>query len=998
MPETDKPSGLKTEISRNRRRKLAILIVLLAVVALIIWLLSRGCQSDAQAETFNYFRDKAQQLDNQPENIIKFVRDDVHTLSYRGNVKGPLGTLWNGGGSPEEKLALAQALMNFATTSRNVQLADVAPDITESAQQADKQYSVQISHRLLKADGKHLTTAVYEGPIAHLVGNVHSLWHKPDGTTAFAIRTRDHLGSEAATTEGIGEEVLFTLQQPGSDKPLVVTRELWHRDNRTGPTAPMPGARHDFVVLPCRINAYVREKEELLLNQKHRVHADESRPYLALLDYARRCDKQLEIIEKSENVRAQFELPRILILSTYDLPADAGGPAYALDLRLNRPSFLGDADSAFRATQMRSFIESGMEQKFLAEWSGQPATSTYDVFCNLSDDRPTTPARRLDVISRSLEILRASCGTDGHVTFSASSGRKSPEQLVALASAASPGQTNSVPSVTATRLADGKIRLVGSSPLIPELVQRMAKEDVHLPVDTNGRLDGTFDGLGDAAIAVESALLFANTPKPVSPAYLLATDIATGSESLVVPEAIFQFQWGDPGQPSTQRIRIKECQDDLEFRWRVHTGTMPVAGERTIAASALADSSVHNPWYRRSTGQQSDATSFCVSRAVFARLKSGQQSAFALQGPYGEKDDEFGPRPIEWQGHLRPTGTGSHTVNINGRPLPVKVLKCSLGSDQLALLDDAVFPIGMADALVSVSTAVRGRIVDEEGQGVGDVNVSIRYNGENTAEASTWPDGSFRLPPAPGGSYGPVRITVSRGESLLADNLQADLSAPGLDVLTLTVRRKPVDLVWINPQEADKLKSLPISDQVRRHARRDLAEGLTVIIPDRMIDVGYGLETTGYYAFDRHSGNIVGVTEDGLHGSNSVTAERWRKALANAAADLNKAKGSKPGPLLWAHMYRGALVASWVYCAYRVGGDEHDEAILAMLEEMDDWEKATNMMTGIEVYAGAKARGKAGGAMGQGATGGLDDDWAKVAFKAGYLSTTAMLAHQLEGS
>ena len=80
--------------------------------------------------------------------------------------------------------------------------------------------------------------------------------------------------------------------------------------------------------------------------------------------------------------------------------------------------------------------------------------------------------------------------------------------------------------------------------------------------------------------------------------------------------------------------------------------------------------------------------------------------------------------------------------------------------------------------------------------------------------------------------------------------------------------------------EAD-LAPLQLSAQAKRHIDRYLAGGYQVVIPSRRVEVD-GVDVIAYYAHDVASGDIIGVTEDGLHGSSAAYA----RALASLARDL----------------------------------------------------------------------------------------------------------------
>jgi len=975
---TDDPDpGGESSQRRKWKRWLALLAVIVA--ALIVLLFLPPCDKqepppEAKTDPFDYFRAKADELGNDAQKALAFVREQVRTLPYRGDVKGALGALWDQAASPEEKLALAKAILAHCPDAPEVDLDAVAPQRDKAADPAEPTlYSMKIVHRLLlpgRDDGAQEVrdTTVYEGHIGRLVGNVHSVEALAEGRTRLLVRCGSDVSKEASTAGGVAEEIVFVLGGPGRRQPITVTRELWHKDNVVGPNRPTAGDRHDFVVLPCRISKYVREKEELLLKAGEREDAAEAKPYLGLLDYARGSDRVLEVVEGKYNVRAWYDVPRILILSRFNLPESAlDGKGYAIDLRLNRPSFHGEPVDAYLATMVRSFTESGFEQHFLSQWSDRPSSSAYDVFCQLREDYPNHPARRLSVIRRCLAGLRNHGGLDGKLVLQARppDGRDSPD----------------APTVTVTPCPDGAVRVAGGK-VVPDFAEELAKRE-RMPKFANGTVDLRSTDTTEAALAVECALLGADVQPRVAPGYVLSARMHLPAPPLVAPGAVFRFAWGTGPTRTDQRIRILGCGDGLQLGFRVQTGTRPAVGTRAVTSAALARAAVHNPWYKTGQDHQTDATSFCVSRRVHAELKSGRSVDFALRGRHGPNDDPQAPGPIQWQGKLEPIGKADVQVTVNGQPETLAVLKCRLGDAEISILDDSAFSVGMAEKLVSVSTSIRGRLVDEKGTGMGGANVEIV---DTDVSAYTWPDGSFRLPPPPTGSYGKVTVRATLGDLAVGEQ-ELDLSAPGRVVHVLKMTRPRTQLVFLSPKQARQLPGLKISDQVKRHIRRELAAGRMVVVPNRMVDVGDG-RTIGYYAFDNATGDIVAVTEDGLHGSSSEMRSAWRSALESLAGDLEDSEGKAMAPI---HAYRGALVAWWVFSRYRLGGQSVDDCILALLNEMDAWEEATNMLTGIEKYAGGKVRGKLADKLNS-AQSNVDGDGAKAAFKIGYLGSTLFLS------
>jgi hypothetical protein len=902
--------------SSRRRQRTVGAVVLLAIVALVLLLL-RGCPREAEGP-FDYFRAKAAELGSDRQRIAKWVADEVKTSGYSGNVKGALATLWNGAGSPEEKAALQSALLQAIGVVSQVAVIPL---------------DAKIVHR-----GAGETT-VYEGPIGDLVGDVHSIETTAPGKTRITIRTR----ATKVTDVDAGserEELVCRLQRPGGE-PLEIVRELWHRENQIGPVSAIAGDRHDFVVLPCRIDRFVREKEEQLLEQRGRAESPEARGYLALLDYCLRSDLALADLERDLGVRARFDLPRILMLSCAKVPDIADG-VLALDLRLNRVTFEGgEASDQYLGVQVRSFVECALEHHFLSELTRQPCSSTYDVFNKLNDDYPNSYDRRLGLLRDAITAL----GERGTASFRA---RKDG------------------PLVTVTKV--GERCTITGARIDESVVQRLAQ----LP--DAPKVGEACDGLDAAALSVELALMCTGAP----PDYVLeVVELRREGDSLVVPGAHFAFRWGEGEQATEQDIEVESCDGDLGLAWRVKAGIRPARGRRLVSSKALAAATTHNPWYRTGDDSQDAATSFCVSRKVLQLLREQKPFAMAVQGRFGPDAEPGEPRPIAWQGEASANGTGVHRTRVNGKDEDLRFLRARIGDEDVAVLDDAQFPVGMADKLTEVRTRIRARLVDPAGLGIGRAEIEI--GGMATVKAG--PDGRFVMPPTTGNTK-----LVGRRDQKTFGECEVDLTAPGLAEIVVTMPRPRTEILFIDKTNAQDLAALDLSPQARRHLDRYLGAGHHIVIPNRKLEVD-GIDVCAYYAHDYATGEIIGVTEDGLHGS----AASYARALASLARDLAKTRG-KLNPFVHVHMMRGSLVAWWGFSKERIGGLEHEEAIDKILDEMDEWEKATNLLTGLGQVPGAR---RAMGQLMSGAGFGIDGAGARAGFKIGFIATTMFLDHTL---
>ncbi|MCA8924296.1 MAG: hypothetical protein KDD82_20975, partial [Planctomycetes bacterium] len=492
----------------------------------------------------------------------------------------------------------------------------------------------------------------------------------------------------------------------------------------------------------------------------------------------------------------------------------------------------------------------------------------------------------------------------------------------------------------------------------PEAVSRLTAE-LQLGFDDGGALACAFpfERLGDAALAIESALLTASGSP--GPRYALRVEVVRAPQ-LVVEGARFAF--AQEGREHTVEVEGASA-GGLELAYSVRQGVQVVRGTRRLTADALAAASRHNPHYGRGENEQTDATSFCVSRAVAAALRRGEPAPFAL---LAKQERELGAaetaRAVAWEGALEPRGTREVEVRVNGAPTRLTALVAGLGDRELLLLDDPRHAVGPLGQLTEVQTAIRARLVDEDGLGFAGVQVEL---GDVTLTTDL--DGGFSIPPgAPGvADLSSALVAVTRTIDVGGEpqpeplgSVGCDLSAPGLATVVLTLPRPRVDVRLIEPAAAAELEELAVSSQVKRHARRMLARGRTVAIPARMLDAGWGGEVA-FFAHDPQSGNLVGVSEDGLHGAtsnfgtlrNEIQSELMERTW-EAREDLQK-DGVHP-----IHMIRGVVVAFGVYATCRLKGMQHDEIVRHMLDQMEAWEKATNVFGGMpEQLADTEAGG-----------------------------------------
>lgn len=976
-------------MSEGHRSKRVVLtmLLLLMIVGVLLYVGKCDRAPGTGPGEFDYFAAKAAELGHDPARIVAWVRDEVRDLSYRGDVKGPLGALWDGAASPEEKLALAKAVLGKCAHTEagapTVALGDVAPGRDGSADGAGVSHSMKIVHRLVKPDGSAVETPVYEGPPGAFVGDVHSIEVPAWGKTRFVLRGGASGTVEVETLGGIGEEVAFTVPRPGREAATTV-RELWRRGNRTGPTLPIKGDRHDFVVLPCRVTEYVMKKEAEILKAAGRDESDDGKHYRGLLEYCFRSDGALADLERRYKVRASFDSPRVLILSKLNLYSKYGGPSYAFDLRWNRTSFEGDRFAAYAASQVRGFMEAGAEQLWLSEWSKRACSSAFDVFSRIRDDYPDHPARRTKLIQRALEALDNETGEGAEVTFAALPHGPGGGELA---------------KVVAYRAGDGTMKIRGGAPAA-EMAAALEERGMALPLE-GGKLGGVFDkDIGRSALTVENALLASGGTTPVPSDYVLKATMDPGRERLVVAGTVMRFL--NPANGVHSIYWMKDVGESVSFRFRVWNASLKIPGTLVLSKKALENSRVFDSFYYDEDRTYDDKVSFVISRAMYRDVKAGRKTTYSLSN---KRDEE---RVLE----AGPAGTIK--AKVNGREMELPVLKCKRGEKELFVYDDGLLPILNMQRLQYLSTTVRCRLVDRKGVGIAGARVELAGKG---ISAKTWPDGAFRLPPPPEKGYGAVTMVVSRNDEEYG-RVAVDLSAPGTEVVTVTCPRRRMRTAWLAPDDHGELAGLEISDQVKRHIRGFIGRGESVLVPSRMVPTAGG-GVIAFYAFDARTGDITAVCESGLHGGENGSREKyeeyendlkdWAKeqgkeaikdALSNSGLDEDVAdalgsfsddlidSGGKGGMIETLHFYRGSLAAWYGYSRHRIGQDDktdHTLAIKNTLKEMNAWADGLDLFANIEDPTGLGLDDKYRELVGK-AMPGVTGSAAKAAFKAGYLT------------
>jgi hypothetical protein len=267
--------------------------------------------------------------------------------------------------------------------------------------------------------------------------------------------------------------------------------------------------------------------------------------------------------------------------------------------------------------------------------------------------------------------------------------------------------------------------------------------------------------------------------------------------SIVQPQARFKFQWLQDNKPTEQLNRILSLDDGLYYQWRVLVNVFPVAGTRRVQPAALENATRHNPWYRACDSAQDSATSFIFSRKVYRAIKAGQPIDLTMEDRFPPKADPAATRPVDFTATLTPTGPDTIAPTVNGRPETLPVLRCTLHGQPMAILDDPAYPVALAQALQSVTTDIRCRLVDPQDAPLPNAHIAILPDPHTVtptsaapipARAPTASDGLFALPPPDQtDTYGKVTLQITFPDQSTR-NATVDLSAPGLSIVPVKIQ------------------------------------------------------------------------------------------------------------------------------------------------------------------------------------------------------------------
>ncbi len=920
----------------KRRRNRVLVCVPLFALLLLLWF-PGPCAGKAD-EPFDYIAAQARELEHDQQRIIEFVRDRIAHRSYSGQLRGAVGTLWSGAGNDVDQAVLLTALLRESDLEcrlargdstwvqvrdgdgwRDVQpvpsLTTGTAGFTDPDPPDDTRHDLSVS---LECAGAELSSsAALALTTAECAGHPLILSFI-DGEAVLRLHGTDR--AVRLKVGGAEDETLtlaFRHTAPGQE-PRRFTREIYTRAHEEYRALDDPRDVHVIAITTGRVPRWVLERETELVEEGPAPLLDPNvrDGYILALRYMFQSDRALDALGEHFGTAAWLDRPRVIIVSTFHGDAQSEPTYRAIDLRANAVHVEGDETTRARLAVARSAFEGALESELLSVTSGHVAWSAMSALSQLVDPvAPTTPERLLFYDS-SLAFLFEEADPGTRLVFSLDDRRE-----VAFRRAAGPAL---VLEPIAPPLADAMARsgvewlALGGSELTPENRNRAAWE-----------LETLFGPVARAPLDYRPRLTLEETPAQL---------VEAGRARIHLYRPLY------PDQPLTLtyelQLRYGERNHELSVvdYWNEKTEQPDFLDNRfELPVGPWQDSHLFARFYDQ-TRFWSGARNFFCSQAVYRELQEEGQSVIEHWGPWGNSD------PIR----LFLCETREHTIHVNGRPRTVQALYAagdyaadespqkpydevepfgghSGGSaNRWIILDDPQVPLFLtADGEVSFRSVIPGNVVSQEtGYGIPGVEITIEGAGSS---GRSWGDGRFRLPlfegrfttyavhaACPG--YEPLRVEV--------DFSQRDALPLRLE---LTPKVDPDLFAWVSQENADEVfADATWPPRVQHLVRTALQENpdVVVLLPRRRVAIGASASYV-WLLFDQADFHVVGVTEDGLHGSAvwGAMLEDWVK---NGMADEPCPFDMQSGAI----QYFAAYFMSWyAYSAGRIDalGTEHDK-------------------------------------------------------------------------
>ena len=905
LPPQSTPVGMgvaKASMSKvGIKLAVAVVVVGAMVAAAIVYFAGRGddtprSETAAAMAGFDYLAAKADELGNDRDAIVSYVRDDVQPETYDGALRGAVATLWAGAGNDLDRALLLQGLLEASgTPSRLVHgttygvearddeghfayagpvasadpgaepITDVAP--TDS-------HTVSVALRTTDASGHDSDEPLGTYETAQLAAADLTLSYRTQDATVVAELSWNGHTTTSRTDASHADRQALVFSVAAPDGSAVERRRTLFDDRfADGASTFDPSNRYAIVVTTGWVTDDVRrhetEREQDALAAPATAAGIDALGHVVAYTFLASSDANTIALAGQQHVVAHLTSPRITIVGN-ELERTSGQQrVVTLDLRKNELAVDGAAETQIAFNTSHSMYDAALESQVLAAVTGQQVVAANDVLAAAVAHQPSTLGQRLIVLAGAVNRLLTDDVPDGSTLSIAAPGdsddsvtltREAAALTVALgskAAAAAAADEDTAWLADATVRQDRLTDLIrdietvlangGQLPIdyVPEYEFRPTQrfyQDLWVftanPYDPDAAQLSSHYAIAGAGYAIESTTLQADG----------STAVTTFNETEADLAHARQLQEWLPSDDATSNGSLYSMLSHDAYRELKERGS-------TVLTVVFQDGSLSDP-IRFWLDQPAKTTKVINGTEV-------EVPTLALVGQYDEP------------GLTKPSADEVDTISdpLTGYPVNFPQI---IDDPNLPLETNTFQPFlvpagdSSPDATSTFQAVVSGTVVDAvTGRGVNGATVAITEPG---VAAVAWPDGGFSLP-AVAQPFGPFTVTVEApGYEPLS--MTIDFSAAGALPLSLELTPSAPDreAVWISAANVDEVLPGTGLSERSQSLIRETVEGdhdVAVLVPGQQTFYALG-PIDAWLEANVRTGEFYGMLPDGLYGASTV--------------------------------------------------------------------------------------------------------------------------------
>lgn len=882
---------------------IAVVVVVAAVATAIVLVVNRGGdtpqpKATAEAPGFDYLVAKADDLGNDQDAIISYVRDDVQPETYDGALRGAVATLWAGGGNDLDRALLLRGLLDAAGeksrlvhgTTYGIEVrgddgkytyAGPAAESDSTAKPIDdvpvaESHTLEIVLRTTDAKGNDADESLGSYNTADLATTDLTVDFRAQGDAVVAALSWNGHTTVTHTDASRASRQVLVLSITAPDGTTIERRRALFDDRFADGASPFdPSSRYAIVVttgwIPDDVRTHETEREAAALDDRASAAGIDAVGHVVAYTFLASSDANTIALARQQNVTAHVTSPRITIVGN-ELERTSGQQrVVTLDLRKNDLTVDGPAETGISFNTSHSMYDAALESQVLGSVTGQQVVAANDVIAAAVAHQTSTLGQRLIVLAGSVHRLltddvpngstlaiAAPDDPDDSVTLT----REGDALAVALGSKAATAaradeDTSWLDGATVrddrltdlirdieTVLANGGGLPIDYVPVYEFRPTQRFYQDLWVftanPYDPGAPQLSSHYSIDGGGYAIESTTLMADG----------STDVSTFTETQTDVEHARQLQEWLPSDDATSNGSLYSMLSHDAYRELKETGT-------TVLSVVFQDNTVSEP-IRFWVDQHASAIKAINGTEV-------ELPTLALIGQYAEPG--VTAKPVDDVEPIADPLTG-YLVNfpqvIDDPDLP---LETNTFQSFLVPAGDTYPDTTSTSTFQSI---VAGTVVDAAtGLGVNGATVTVSEPG---VSAVSWPDGGFSLP-AIAQPFASFTVTVE-APGYEPSTSPVDFGAP--DALPLSLELTPAapdqDAVWINAGNVeDVLPDSRLSERSQALIREavEIDHDVAVLVPGQPTFYALG-PIDAWLEANVRTGEFYGMLPDGLYGASTL--------------------------------------------------------------------------------------------------------------------------------